>query len=345
MIQWTAHKGRVLALGYSPDGAMLVSGGDGDDHSLRAWDPVSGERRADVRHDFPTIEDLAFRRDGRLLAIATGGPAYVVCGRASLRDGPLAGSIHEIGRSWDPGVSSIAFSPDGQNLVGVGALPRSGAQAMLWDVSVFKSGRRPGLPAPRIDSLTIKDADWLTPAYSSDGRTIALGGSRGLIVLWPYTIPWEHLRRRDEPFDRVAHDRHVRRSRMVEVRAGGEDPVRRIAFSPDGTTLAAAIGNVVDLWGYRHPEEKLPLVSNRRQLRGHAEYVRSLTFAPDGRTIATVSSDGTLRIWDARENFELSCLDAGAGPLHCLAFAPDGMTVAVGSEGGDIVIFDVDERP
>ena len=46
MIQWAAHKGRVLALGYSPDGAMLVSGGD--DHSLGVWDPVSGERRADV---------------------------------------------------------------------------------------------------------------------------------------------------------------------------------------------------------------------------------------------------------------------------------------------------------
>ena len=113
MIQWTAHDGRVRALGYSPDGAMLVSGGD--DHSLRVWDPVSGERRADVGHAFPTIEDLAFSHDGRLLALATGRPVVVVCDHDCLRDGSLAGAITM--NTWDPGVSSIAFSPDGQYLV------------------------------------------------------------------------------------------------------------------------------------------------------------------------------------------------------------------------------------
>ena len=224
-----------------------------------------------------------------------------------------------------------------------GALPPSASRAILWDVAAFKRDREPREPAPRIDALDIKDNDWLTVSYSSDGRTIAPGSSRGMIVLWPYPIPWEYLRRRDEPFDPVAYGRHARPSRVVEVRAGSEDPVRRIAFSHDGTTLAAAIGKVVDLWDYRHADEKRPIVSRRRRLRGHAGAVRSLAFASDGRTIATASLDGTLRIWDARETFERSCIDPGAGPLHALALAPDGMTVAVGSEGGDIVIIDVDE--
>jgi WD40 repeat protein len=120
--------------------------------------------------------------------------------------------------------------------------------------------------------------------------------------------------------------------------------MRGIAFSPDGKTLAAAVGTAVVLWDYQHPDEKPPAVSNRRLLRGHAGAVRSLAFASDGRTIATASVDGTLRIWDARKAFELSCLDVGAGPLHGLAFAPDGMTVAVGSGWGEIAIIDVDER-
>jgi WD40 repeat protein len=336
MIQWTAHDGRVLALGYSPDGAMLVSGGA--DHSLGVWDPVSGERRADVRQRIPSIEDLAFSPDGRLLALATGGPVVVVCDRARLRRGSLAGAIFE--ETGEAGVSSVAFSPDGRNLVTAGALPPSASRATLWDVAAFKKGGQ-----TRIDALDIRDNDSLTAAYSSDGRTIALGSARGMIVLWPYPIPWEYLRRRGTRFDRVAHDRHLRRSRVVEVRAGSEDAVRRIAFSPDNMTLAAAIGNVVDLWDYRHPEEKLPVVSNRRQLRGHTRAVRSLAFAPDGRKIASVSFDGTLRLWDAREGFELSCLDAGGGRLWDLAFARDGMTVAVGSESGDIAIIDMDEGP
>jgi WD40 repeat protein len=341
MIQWTAinrrlHRG-VRALGYSPDGAMLVSGGD--DHSLCVWDPVSGERQADVRHHFPSIGDLAFSPDGRLLTLAPGRrPVIVVCDDTCLRDGKLIGTIIE--DTGYPEVSSIAFSPDGRNLVSAGAIPGSGWRAIIWD---FTASERSG--RARIDALSIKDTDWLTVAYSSDGRTIALGGSRGLIVLWPYPIPWEYHRRWGEPYDPVAYDRHVRRSRVVEVRARSEDAVRRIAFSPDGTTLAAAVGNVVVLWDYQHPDEKPPVISNRRVLRGHTRAVRSLAFAPDGRTITTVALDGTLRVWDTQETFELSCLDAGAGPLVSLAFAPGGMTVAVGSEGGDIVIIDVDERP
>ena len=192
--------------------------------------------------------------------------------------------------------------------------------------------------------MSIKDNDWLTAAYSSDGRAVALGSSRGLIVLWTHPIPREYLRKRDEPFDPVAFVRRDRRSRVAEVTVGNGGTVKRIAFSPDGTTLAAAVENAIVLWDYRHPVEKRPAISNRRRLRGHAQAVRSLAFASDGRTFATASLDGTMRVWDTREAFEMSSLDAGVGPLQSLAIAPDGMIVAVGSEGGDIVIFDVDER-
>ncbi len=345
MIQWTAHGRFVRALGYSPDGAILVSGGD--DQALFVWDAVTGDRRADIRHDFPVIEDLMFSPDGRLLALATGRPMVIVCDRDGLRDGPLAGALARdtgdplLGNMWGPGVSSIAFSPDGQYLVSVGAVSGSVARAILWQVTAFRRGRQQHNPPTRLDSLDLRDHDTLTATYSSDGRTIALGTSRGMIVLWPYAIPWKHLRGED----RVERDRHLRRSRMVEVRAGGDDPVRRIAFSPDGTTLAAAIGSVVDLWDYRHVDEKLPVVSRRRQIRGHTDAVQSLAFSPDGRTIVTASLDGTLRIWDARETFERSCLDPGIGPLHCMALAPDGMTVAVGGESGEVTILDLDERP
>jgi WD40 repeat protein len=359
MIQWKAHNGCVRALSYSPDGAILVSGGH--DHSLGVWDPVSGERRADVRHEFLSIEELAFSPGGRLLAFATGRRVVVVCDRASLlRDGPLTDAIAE--RTGEAGVWSVAFSADGRNLVTAGGLPGPGSRAILWDVTAFKRGRRPGEPDPHIDALNFTDNPFVTAAYAPDGRAVALGGGLGTIVLWPYPIPWDHLRRRDEPFDRVAYDRHVRRSRVAEVTAGSRhtdtiarvadspyrttltDAVARVAFSPDGTTLAAAVDNVVVLWDYQHPDEKPPIVSNRRLLRGHARYVPSLAFAPDGRTIATVSWDGTLRVWDPRESFELSCLDAGVGPLWGLALAPDGMTVAVGGEGGEIIIIDMDER-
>jgi WD40 repeat protein len=346
MIQRKAHKGCVRTLSYSPDGAILVSGAE--DFSLRVWDPVSGERRGEVGHAYPSsVADLAFSPDGRLLAFAIHRWILVVCDRASLlRDGPLPLNDVIIERTQEASVRSLAFSPDGRNLVTAGGLTGLGSEALLWDVTAFKRDRKPSEPPPIIGALNFGDNPLVTAAYAPGGRAVALGDRRGTIVLWPYPIDWDYLRRRDEPFDRVAHDRHVRRSRVAEVTADSRhtDPVARVAFSPDGTTLAAAVDDVVVLWDYQHPDEEPPVVSNRRLLRGHARYVPSLAFAPDGRTIATISWDGTLRFWDAREAFELSCLDAGAGPLHGLALAPDGMTAAVGSEGGDIIIIDVDER-
>jgi WD40 repeat protein len=371
MIQWKAHNGCVRALSYSPDGAILVS--EGIDDSLRLWDPVSGARRADVPHVLPCIEDLAFSPDGRLLALAIMYPMLVVCDPASLRDGSLTVVVAEHAR--EAGIASVAFSPDGRNLVTVGAHPGMESQAILWDVAAFhyerqdlsrpvlsttmpgrsshrvsyrlpvaRRDRRPGALDPCIEVMNFKYKDWVTATYAPDGRAVALGCSGGTIMLWPDPIPWEHLRRRDEPFDRVVYDQHVRRSRVAEVTVGSGRMVRQVAFSPDGTTLAAVVRDDVLLWDYQHPDEKPPIVSNRRLLRGHAGYVIRLAFAPDGRTIASVARDGTLRFWDSREAIERCCLDAGVGPLRGLAFAPDGMTVAVGSEQGDIVIIDVDER-
>jgi WD40 repeat protein len=335
MLLLSGHDRRVQALAYSPDGAILVSGVG--DNSLRVWDPVSGELRANVLTAFPSIVDLEFSPDGRRLALATGRSYFILCNPASLRAGPLIDAVVEHGP--DAKVVSITFSPDGRNVVTTGTY-RSQSQAVLWDVTAFGRGRRLGDHDPRVDAMSLRDNIRLTATYAPDGRAVALGTSQGMIVFWPYPIPWEKLRRRGEPFDPVAYDRHLRRSGVAQVTVVAGGAVRRIAFSPDGTTLAAIGGNDVVLWDYQHPEEKPPAVANRRLIRGHGLAVRSLAFAPDGRALATVSRDGMLRLWDPREALELTCLDAGVGPLHSLAFAPDGMTVAVGGERR-VVIWDV----
>ena len=59
------HTGVVRAVAVSPDGRTIVSGSQ--DHTLRAWDPESGEGRVLFWND-ATIRSLALSRDGRLLA-------------------------------------------------------------------------------------------------------------------------------------------------------------------------------------------------------------------------------------------------------------------------------------
>jgi WD40 repeat protein len=65
---------------FAPDGRTLVSGGGSYDGAIPLWDLATGkERRSLGRHD-RNLSALAFSRDGRLLATASG------CGRSSIGD-------------------------------------------------------------------------------------------------------------------------------------------------------------------------------------------------------------------------------------------------------------------
>jgi WD40 repeat protein/serine/threonine protein kinase len=108
----------------------------------------------------------------------------------------------------------------------------------------------------------------------------------------------------------------------------------------------------------------------RLALHGHSRIVTGLAYSPDGKTLASVSWDGTTRLWDTATGREAAVLQGGAwdvafspdgkllatggkqvavvtvwdlgskrvqkqfpGPAHFLAFSPDGKTLAVGGVG------------
>jgi WD40 repeat protein len=59
-------------------------------------------------------------------------------------------------------------------------------------------------------------------------------------------------------------------------------------------------------------------------LRGHTAILERVVWSPDGRRLATVSYDGTARVWDATNGTELLALNGNHGPLHSTAWSPDG---------------------
>src|SRR5262249_29431862 len=104
---------------------------------------------------------------------------------------------------------------------------------------------------------------------------------------------------------------------------GLDGPIRRIAFAPDGRTVATAgEESVIRLWDAATGAE-------RRQLGGHERRVTALAFSPDGRFLASGGPDHTGRLWDPGMGREVLRGEHDGVP-GALAFAPDG-TLASGS--------------
>lgn len=119
---------------------------------------------------------------------------------------------------------------------------------------------------------------------------------------------------------------------MLEIfmKVKQNDIVRGLAFTPDGTVLASAGGNggnaSIYLWD---------VVNNQSlgTLEGHTGIIWDVAFSPNGQLLASVSSDGTLKVWDWR-NKNVVYNQTFPGQVVSVAFSPDGQTLAVGGVDG-----------
>ncbi|MFD8376163.1 trypsin-like peptidase domain-containing protein [Streptomyces sp. NPDC059688] len=66
-----------------------------------------------------------------------------------------------------------------------------------------------------------------------------------------------------------------------------------------------------------------------RRLLGHTKAVNAVAF--HGRTLASGSSDGTVRVWDTATGKTRTRLTGLYGEVNAVAFSPDGRTIATGS--------------
>ena len=109
----------------------------------------------------------------------------------------------------------------------------------------------------------------------------------------------------------------------------GKAFITEIAYSPDGTRIAAA--TTKDIWLY-DARSGVAL----KLLTGHTDSVRTVAFSPSGNTLASGGSDGTVRGWNVRAGTLFETIQGHGGSVLSVRFSPDGATLA--SAGADKLI-------
>jgi WD40 repeat protein len=126
---------------------------------------------------------------------------------------------------------------------------------------------------------------------------------------------------------------------------GNRQPVRSVAFTPDGKILAAGGGS--DAFSDEKTAElKLWDVASgkvRATLNGHKWCVWCVAITPDGKTMASAGSDGLVKLWDVRTGKATHTITAAKVPISALALSPDGKTLVYPADN-DLIVWDMTTR-
>jgi WD40 repeat protein len=290
------------------------------------------------------ISGLSFSPDGKFLATAAGDPGYnkdprnvpgeLTIWPADLSQ-PLAHCSGHKGR-----VDGVVFDATSTRLASVSA----DNTARLWEVPSGNPGK-----VFAIDIL----AFWrgVTPAFSPDGKTVAVPSVRELRLLNPETgetdrSPADHLREAGPcaysldgtllAFAGGGSKPSVTVWQMPERRELYRLPIgaSALALSPDGRRLAISHGKTVRLCDAATGKEPLTLP-------GHDGSVQTIAFSPDGRSLASGGVDQVVRVWDVETGQEVRIFRGHTGSVRRLAYHPDGTRIASGDDGGVIKVWEV----
>ena len=126
----------------------------------------------------------------------------------------------------------------------------------------------------------------------------------------------------------------------ADLLSGHADQVRALAFSPDGSLLAAAGGKTgrggeVLLWDTNTQQ----LV---RKIDGHRDNLLDVSFSPNGSLLATASYDKHVKIWNVNDGSERFDLTDHVDAIYTLAFSPDGKYLATGAGDRTVKLWDTE---
>ena len=275
----TGHTDSVLAVAFSPNGKLLVSGSS--DETVRLWDVDTGELLLTREEHTGPINAVAFSADGKTFWSAGNQDAAIRSWFSA--DGGKASKT-----TFMPAdaFTATAFSPDGKTVVRafdvasadkmiVNALLERGIKLEASSIVFHFALNHAGSVSGHADSVNV-----LT--LYTKARILATGSVDKTIQLWNIEMEYP-----DQP---------------LHILAGHTEGITAMDFSVNGKLLASGSSDkTVRLWDVATGQLL-------HTLTGHTGEIGSVTFLGDkalagmafakAKALASGSSDGTVFIWD-----------------------------------------------
>jgi WD40 repeat protein len=324
------HDGPVSVLAVTPDGGRITSLSTWDAF-VHLWDVASGKSVAvlPAGSNWRDLHVGVLSADGKRFATGAGDGKVRVWDVGDAREvRQFHSDLRNAQGQLNPEIIALSFSAENRQLAAVsmawhslsGSRPKY--QLDLWDLNTGKSVARRALPME----------GW--PAcFDATGRTVVFRTNDGLAVQDVLTgREWVRLSGRmrepfalspngqilaatvyepktpspGEPLDSAPRSSDARAVVLMGLASGkqllrietGMNGFSRLAFAPDGRTLATVDDDGFRLWDAATGKELYRRALPRKSGMPGYSFATSLAFLPGGDRLATGLMDGTTLIWD-----------------------------------------------
>jgi WD40 repeat protein len=335
------HKAYVRTAEFSADGARVATGAA--DRTARVWDAESGKQLVVLKGHEDDVTCARFSPDGSLLVTASYDGSFRVWNLSQRSvTALLRGHVGKMPKTTDIFKEfwpRARFTPDGRQVMTIW----KDRTARLWNLE-------PGKILQQV--LTGHGRKVNSVSFHPDGKKFATVSDDKTVLLWD-----------------------AKTKMQISTWARLKRAVRDIAFSPDGTMLAAAVGNELVLWSTESQQEisriatsqdicKIAFspegsrvvmtfleeagvwnLSSRKRISTFNEGGYDARFSPSGLIVASCGDERAIRLWNAETGREIGNAIFQGHSLLCIAFDREGQRVLVGSDDHTARIWKIMTEP